>query len=625
MGGMADAPMMTAHQPTEDATPIARGAMQVIGKEEIRAALTTLRKYQDGKAQLDARIRGNEEWYRLRHWGEVGHSRNPGDPEPTSAWLLNCLMNKHADAMDNYPEPSVLPREATDKMAAQTLSEVLPTLLEQVGYEQVYSDKWWKKLKGGTGCTAVVWDPRALNGLGDVEIKVVDVLNVFWEPGVEDIQDSENFFRVDIADNEALAREYPQLKGKLSGDDISTVKYYYDDQIDTSEKTPVVDWYYKRQKPGGKTVTHYVKFAADEVLFASENDPNMAETGYYAHGKFPFVMDVMFPMAGSPAGFGFLDICKDPQLFIDKMNQVMLKGAAEARPRYFVRADGQLNENEFSDLSRDFVHYQGAVNPKDSIMAIEPPVMPGYVMNLLEYKVNELKETSGNTDFGQGVSSAGVTAASAIAALQEAGGKLSRDMLKTSYRAFTDECYMVIELIRQFYTIQRTFRIVGETGGEEFVQLGGAMLGPQPQGQEYGHDLGSREPIFDVKVRAHKANAFSRLSQNELAKEFYSAGFFNPQLSDQALACLSMMDFEGKDEIERRIAQNGTMYQQIVMMQQQIQTLMGMLGMAQPAAEGAQPQQQAQPQAGATAKKTGTATDAVRDRVKDIGNPESGR
>ncbi len=196
-------------------------------------------------------------------------------------------------------------------------------------------------------------------------------------------------------------------------------------------------------------------------------------------------------------------------------------------------------------------------------------------------------------------------------------------MIKGSYRAFTDVCYLVIELIRQFYTIQRTFRIVGENGGEEFVQLGSAMLGTQPQGQEYGLDMGSREPIFDVKVRAHKANAFSRLSQNELAKEFYSAGFFNPQLSDQALACLSMMDFEGKDEIERRIAQNGTMYQQIVMMQQQIQQLMGMLGMAQPEAEGAQPQ--AQPQPGKTGQKKSTALNAVRDVVREAGNPEGGR
>ena len=597
--------------------------MQRIGKKEIDKALETLKDYQAGKAALDERIVSNEEWYRLRHWGAVQGRVAPSDPLPTSAWLLNSLMNKHADAMDNFPEAAVLPREEGDKGDAEMLSEIMPTLLEQVEYEQVYSAKWWKKLKAGTGCTAVVWNPRALNGLGDIEIKVIDVLNVYWEPGVSDIQDGQNFFRVDIADNEVLERQYPQLKDKLGGDDVSVTRYIYDDTVDTSKKTPVVDWYYKRQNANGKTVVHLVKFAAGEVLYASENEEQTAETGYYAHGKYPFVLDTMFPVEGTPAGFGYLDVCKDPQLFIDKLNQIMLMGAAQSRPRWFIRGTGKINEQEYADVTKDFIHYLGSGSPKEDVVRVDAPEMPGYLMEMLTYKVNELKETSGNTDFGQGVSSAGVTAASAIAALQEAGGKLSRDMLKGTYRAFTQECYLVIELIRQFYDVPRSFRIVGESGAMRFQQYSNANIKPQDQGGEYGVSFGQREPVFDIKVRAHKANSFSRLSQNELAKEFYGAGFFNPQMADQALACIEMMDFEGKDEVERRISQNGTLYQQVLQMQQQIQQMAAMLGLGgqqQPAeAQGAQ---QGQPMPHMAEGGGGkSAVNAVRDRVQDMGNP----
>ena len=52
-----------------------------------------------------------------------------------------------------------------------------------------------------------------------------------------------------------------------------------------------------------------------------------------------------------------------------------------------------------------------------------------------------------------------LTAASAIAALQEAGSKLSRDMLKSSYRSFAKECYFIIDLMRQFYDESRVYRI----------------------------------------------------------------------------------------------------------------------------------------------------------------------
>lgn len=601
--------------------PAARG-MRRIDKPQIDEALDTLKQYQAGKAALDQRIVSNEEWYRLRHWPAVRGNVAPSDPLPTSAWLLNSLLNKHADAMDNYPEPSVLPREEGDKADAEMLSEILPTLLEQIDYEKIYSEKWWNKLKSGTGCTAVVWNPRTDNGIGDVDIKVIDLLNLYWEPGVSDIQDSQNIFRVDIANNEALERQYPQLKGKLGGDDINVTRYIYDDSIDTSKMTPVVDWYYKRQTETGKTVVHLVKFAAGVVLYASENQPETAETGYYAHGKYPFVMDTMFPVAGSPAGFGYLDVCKDPQLFIDKLNQIMLLGAAQSRPRWFIRGDGRINEQEYADVTKDFVHYQGSGNPRDDIYRVDVPEMPGYLMEMLQYKVNELKETSGNTDFGQGVSSAGVTAASAIAALQEAGGKLSRDILKATYRAFTQECYLIIELIRQFYDVPRSFRIVGENGATKYMQYSNANIKGQDMGSEYGVPFGTRQPIFDIKVRAHKANSFSRLSQNELAKEFYGAGFFNPQMADQALACIEMMDFEGKDEVERRISQNGTLYQQVLMMQQQIQQMAAMLGLGsgQPAEEAQAQQSQPIPQMQQSGGKS-TATNAVRDRVQDLGNP----
>ena len=43
-----------------------------------------------------------------------------------------------------------------------------------------------------------------------------------------------------------------------------------------------------------------------------------------------------------------------------------------------------------------------------------------------------------------------------------------------------------------------------------------------------GVELGSREPIFDIVVSAAKKSTFSRLSQNETAKECYQLGFFAP-------------------------------------------------------------------------------------------------
>jgi hypothetical protein len=67
------------------------------------------------------------------------------------------------------------------------------------------------------------------------------------------------------------------------------------------------------------------------------------------------------------------------------------------------------------------------------------------------------------------------------------------------------------------------------------------------------------------------------MAQNEMALQFFGRGFFNPQLADQALACLDMMDFERKQFVVQKISQNGTMYQQMMAMQQQMVMLAQMV------------------------------------------------
>lgn len=539
-----------------------------IGKNQIEQATLTLQKYKAGKANLERRIVENEQWWKLRHWEQIRKDNNT-DPEPVSAWLLNCILNKHADAMDNIPEASVLPREESDKTAAEQLSNILPTVFEQAEYEQTYSDMWWYKLKSGTGVQGVFWNPKKSNGLGDIDIKSLDMLNLFWEPGINDIQQSRNIYYVTLVDNGLLQQQYPQLKNKLGTSNVSLAEYVYDDTIDTSGKSAVIDWYYKKHN-GSREILHYCKYVNSEILYASENDPIYAEKGFYDHGKYPFIFDTMFAEEGTPAGFGYIDMMKDPQMYIDKLNQIILKNAFLAgQPRYFIRSDGAVNEAEFADFSKSFVHLNCKLS-EDDLREIQTNPLPASISNILTQKIEELKETSGNRDFSQGGTTSGVTAASAIAALQEAGSKLSRDMIKSSYRAFTQVNYLAIELIRQFYDEPRCFRILGKNGAEKFVQYSNQGMKPQPQGNDFGLDLGYRLPVFDIKVRAHKANSFSRISQNELAKEFFGMGFFNPEMADQALACIEMMDFEGKESVVRRISQNGTLLQMVQQLQAQM-------------------------------------------------------
>jgi len=510
-------------------------------------------------------------WFRERHWDVAGHSKNENDPEPTSAWLFNACANKHADFMDNSPSPVVLPREAQDKQDAEALTSILPVIMEQNEYEQTYDDISWDSIISGMNVQGVFWDTEKLNGLGDIAIKAIDGLNLFWEPGCSDLQKSANVFHVELVDAEELRTQYTQLRdvAGLAGSNGIFARYENDENIDDSDKALVVDWYYKRINAEGKKVLHYCKCCAGKVLWASENQAEYAQRGFYDHGRYPFVISGLFPIKDQLGGFGYIDIMKSPQIYIDKLDQSLLKNTIiGSRARFWVRNDGKVNEEEYADLSKDFVHFTGSGTPADSIFPIEIPKLNPYAVTMRANKIDEMKETSGNRDFAQGGTSSGITAASAIAALQEAGSKLSRDMIKESYRAFKKVCELCIELIRQFYTFPRMFRITGRQGQPEFVQFGGGQIGRRQTGD--GFMEATRLPVFDVSVIAQKASPFSVVVQNERAKELYAAGFFRPDMADQALLCLGMMSFEGIEEIKNKIYQNSTLFK----MQHQIAPLM---------------------------------------------------
>ena len=552
-----------------------------IGVEQIREANNTLQKYKQGKANLEQRIIDNEQWYKLRHWECMRDKKQ--QVQPTSAWLFNSLANKHADAMDNFPSPNILPREEGDKGEAEMLSSIIPVILEQNDFEETYDNVQDYRLKSGTGVYGIFWDNEKMNGLGDISILKADLINLFWEPGITDIQRSRHLFHVELADNDLLEQEYPQLRGKLSSSSIDLSKYVYDDTVDTSTKSAVVDWYYKKRQ-NGRNVLHYCKYVNDVVLFATENDPEMAERGWYDHGQYPFVFDPLFSMEGTPCGFGYIDVGKDTQAYIDRANQAIMQNMlANAKPRHFIRSDGSVNEAEYADTTKDFIHVDGSLG-QDSILPVQGKPLNNVYIEVLHDKIDELKETTGNRDISTGGTTSGVTAASAIAAMQEAGSKLSRDNNKASYRAFRKVVLMVIELIRQFYDLPRCFRIIGENGTARFVEYSNENLKPQMQGIEMGVDMGYRLPLFDVEITAQKASPYSKMSQNELALQFFGAGFFNPQMSDQALACLEMMDFDRKQGIMQRIAQNGMMYKAAMMMMQQ-QMAPGVAGGTEESAE----------------------------------------
>lgn len=598
-----------------------------ITEDDVRRAAKILTKYKEQRTSLTNRIISNEKWYKRRHWEEIDSEKEPKKrPRPTSGYLFNVIANKHADAMDNYPECSVLPREESDTETARILTDIIPVVLEHNYFDRVYSDLWHTKLRQGTGIYGVFWDSAKDNGVGDISIKNVDVLNFYFEAGIKDIQDSKNIFVTSLVDTEDLKKAYKKLADNITSNASNSLEYsqyVYDDNIDTSDKSVVVDWYYKKRE-GSVCKLHFAKFVGETLLFATENEEGY-ENGLYDHGKYPFVLDIMYPVEGTPYGLGFVDLCKSSQEYIDKMDQMIIENAYRVgKPRWFVNETLGVNVDDFADWDKEFLKING--RPEEHIYKLETQGLDSLVLTAREMKENELKETSGNNDWSQGGTASGVTAASAIAALQEAGSKTSRDIIKNAYAAYSEVITFVIELMRQFYNEARYFRVINNNE-TEFVEFDNSSIAVQTASDEADNNIFNaesikiRKPVFDVQVVPQKKSPFNRVAQNELAKELFSMGLFAAQNADQALAMLDMMDFDGKAQIVDNISRNAVLAQKAQAYDELMMQLQG-LSMQQ-----SSPDMNIKPASGnsdlMTASQLGSGlTDRARNRAINQANPD---
>lgn len=550
--------------------------LKVIGVEEIIKARETLQKYKQQKQSLESRVVNNEEWWKIHNWEQIkkkdavkADRENPNGIETpsSSAWLFNSITNKIADFSDNYPEANIRARTGGDVPEAERLKNVIPMILKRNKFYKTYIADISEKSKSGTGITYVGWNPKK-DGIGDVEIQNINILSIFWQGGITNIQKSRNVFTVELVDTDLLKKQYPSEAENITSDgEVDLKQYLYEDYIDTTDKSLVIDWWYKKD---GKL--HYCKFVNNVVLFATENEPDEYPNGYYDDGNYPFVFDVMFPMQGTIAGFGFIDVGKQPQEYIDKMDAGILQNVLmNSMPRYFERQDSEINEEEFLDWTQPFVKTNTNLG-QDDLREINVKGLDSAVFTQRDSKINEIKETTANRDVSTGGTTSGVTAASAISALIETGSKVSRMAIKGTYDAFENIIYLIIERMRQFYDLPRYVRITGDDGTDDFDTYDNSNLKLQER-QKLQGDTAQYLPEFDIEVAAQKASPYSKAAQNELALQLYSAGFFNPQNTDQSLACLNIMDFDHKSDVINQIKKNGTLLDALQQAQMQLQQL----------------------------------------------------
>lgn len=100
-------------------------------------------------------------------------------------------------------------------------------------------------------------------------------------------------------------------------------------------------------------------------------------------------------------------------MYIDKLSGNILENALMvSKPRFFKAANTGVNMEQFADWSQSIVEVEGGSLDETRIRQISVDPVPGNVVDVLQLKINELKETTANRDYNAGSTTSGVTAAS---------------------------------------------------------------------------------------------------------------------------------------------------------------------------------------------------------------------
>ncbi len=505
----------------------------------IAKAFSAFEEYRGEKADLEQRIRENNIWYKSQYWNIQNQN---SDTEPATAFIFNAIENKYAEAVDNFPEPVITERCLGDEQTAKLLSKILPLQLEICNFKSCYKNNWRRKLKHGTAIYGLFYNEDK----EDIDICSIDILNIYCDMHIPNVQESPFVFITSVVPNDQLKEDYPAYSSLFDGD--AQVKTHSGTHT-IKDRTEIIDCYYKK-RVNGRDILHLMKLCGSTVIDATE-DRKELENGLYEHGLYPVIFDSLYPEDDSPFGFGIIDIVKNPQLYIDKLDGVISKNAViSGKIRYMIKDNGGINEDEICDYSTDIIHVAGSVD-ESNIRQFQANGLDDFVITHRQNKINELKEIVGNRDFQQGGTYGGVTAASAIANLQQSGQKTTRSVIDDSFDAFRRLIGMMIELMREFYTDKRVYRICDELGNKQFKSFSGDMLYHSRQFDDLGFEIsdGRKKAEFDISITPKKQNPLTKENNNQTLISLWQAGFFKPENLEISMIVLKELNFDGKERM----------------------------------------------------------------------------
>lgn len=498
------------------------------------------------------RIRTNRLIYELR-------DPMAGANEPQLPILLSTIQNKIADQMDNMPEAVLVPESPMMQEYAEDATDVVRWIFERNDYDSLYQSLTEDFYVAGTAMVQIHWDEDMDNGDGNVRIIRVPIDTVVWDPTARDLQSCRAIFKTIYHPKGWYQEHYPEAGRFVQPDS------YFDpdrERMMRDEDVMMLECWWREYDAASEKYRIHVSHMAGHVLLYDSRDE--FPEGLYAHGQYPFAMCTYRNSISTLAGRSCVEDYVELNRYANRnAKYIDWSTRFAARPKLLIGQGLELrNETEITDAEKQIVHIDGMLNGSNLVWMPTPQVPPmAYQMQL--WYIDALKQESGQNQFARGEGGMGVTAASAIQSLQEAGAKSSRmesQRLSGLYRHATEQ---ILWLVAQFYDPPRVIMI---TGNPQSPYAAREMIAGR---QMVTSDI-DLHPAYRVNLQIRRRNPLRIESENELILELYqiSAQAGQPM---SAADVLELLQVDGKERILPKLKEMSAQQQALLQAQAEAQ------------------------------------------------------
>jgi hypothetical protein len=496
------------------------------------------------------------EWYQMfrgRQWRENRPSYRHAE---VINLIFRAIQSEVPIVMDTRPKIEYIPTEPGDLELASVLNQVLESDWEAGNWlykltEIVYESRFY-----GTGTGSMIYDPDAAMGMGRIVFESEDTFCAFPDKYARNVNEKANYFVwAEPKPIDLLKRKYPEHKEHIKSDLMDMSQWERKNFSETIKSiragdarvfTEGTSKYDLESKDEALEITLYIhdqEYVEEEVK-GIDKDTGAEGISYVQMLKYPMGRKVVtvsgvlvedVPLEFEDKKFPYLRLTNyiDPRQYWgiseieqlespQKMFNKLVSFALDVltlmgNPIWVVDTTSGIDTDNLFNRPGLVVEKE----PGSEVRREEGVHLQPYVLNM----INEIKmwfdDISGSNDVSRGNRPEGVTAASAISALQDAQQTRIRQKSRNLDAFLQDMGKMYASRVFQYYDTPRIFRVTGQENSQNYFKF---HVDKVEATDEMGQPTGEIKSV--AKVRQIQFNELGQPFESD-EKEYQMRGEFD--------------------------------------------------------------------------------------------------